>query len=178
MTIRKNQAYTITFAAIDPTARPARKTGLSFGAGDSVISKDGGAFVNTANSPSEINYPGPTASGRYSLALTAAEMDADNIHIVFKASGMDEADYQLQTGGQPSGQVVTDGSNTALTFKTDLSDTTDDYWRNVLILFTSGSLVGQVKKINAYNGTTKFVTVLQGFTGTPSSGDRFVLINL
>jgi hypothetical protein len=178
MTIRKNQAYTITFAAVDPAARPSRKTGLGFGAGDSVISQDGGGFANTTNSPSELNFPGPVASGRYSLALTAAEMDADNIHLVFKAAGMDEADYLLQTSGEETAQVVADGGNTALTFKTDRTEAIDNYWQDALLLFTSGSLVGQVKKITGYNGTTKFVTVGTGFTGTPAVTDRFVLVNL
>jgi hypothetical protein len=172
MTIRKNKVYTITFAAIDVSNRPARVSSIaSF---DSVkISQDGAAFQDTSNSPSEIG-----SSGRYSLALTAAEMDADNIHIYVEDSLMDPTDYILQTSGEETGVVVTDGSNTALTFETDLDESDNDYWRDALILFTSGSLVDQVKKITAYDGTTKFVTVGSAFTTTPTGGDRFVLVNL
>lgn len=173
MTIRKNRTFTITFAAIDDAARPARKTGLTFSAGDTKISIDGGSFANTTNNPAEI----ATASGRYSLVLTAAEMDADNIHIFVEKTGMDPVDYYLQTDGQPSGVVVTDGANTSATFETDLSESTDDYWKDALLLMTSGTLDGQIKKVTAYDGTTKFITLGTSLTATPTGDDRFVLVN-
>lgn len=75
------------------------------------------------------------------------------------------------------GVVVADGSNTATTFKTDLTQTTNDHWKDALLVFITGSLVGQVKKITAYNGTTKFVTFTSGFTAAPSASDRFLLVN-
>lgn len=173
MSIRKGKAYTITFAAIDPTNRPTRAIGVSFLAGESRISKDGAAFANTTNLPAEVS-----SSGRYSLVLTALEMAADNVHLYFQNANIDPVDITISTGGQPTGLVVTDGANTTLTFETDLTEATDDYWRDTLLLFTSGALNGQVKKVNAYNGTTKFVTVASDFTSVPSGGDRFVLINL
>lgn len=173
MTIRKNQAYTITFAVIDPASRPSRKSGITFSTGETKISQDGGAFSNTGSNPAEIG-----STGRYSLALTAAEMDADNLHITAENAGGDPVDYILQTSGEPSGQVVADGANTASTFETDRTEAVDNYWQDALILFTSGALAGQVKEISGYNGTTKFVTVSGGFTGTPSGGDRFVIVNL
>lgn len=172
MTIRKNKALTITFAAIDPAARPARKTGVSFSAGETKVSLDGGTFNNTGSNPAEIG-----STGRYSLALTAAEMDADNIHISIENASMDPVDYTMMTSGDPTGKIVADGSNTALTFKTDLTEATNDYWKDLLIVFTSGSLVDQVKRIATYNGTSKFITVYSGFTGTPSGDDRFILVN-
>jgi phosphoglucomutase len=52
----------------------------------------------------------------------------------------------------------------------------NDYWKDALLLFVAGNLAGQVKKITAYNGTTKVVTVSGGFTGTPAAGDAFVLV--
>lgn len=73
--------------------------------------------------------------------------------------------------------VVTDGGNTALTFETDLTSSTNDTYKDCLMCFVDGALAGQVKKITAYNGTTKFVTFTSGFTGTPTGGDRFIVIN-
>ena len=106
-------------------------------------------------------------------------MNADNVHVlVEKASSIDPVDLIFTTGGQPSGSVDTDGGNTSSTFKTDLTESTTDYWKDALLLFTSGSLAGQVKKVSAYNGSTKFVTLSSAFTAAPSSGDRFVLVNL
>jgi len=173
MSIRKNKAFTLSFAAIDPTSRPSRYSGASFSAGDSQLSKDGASFSNTTNLPAEIG-----STGRYSLTLTAAELDCDHAHIKVTNASIDDVDLAYATGGQPTGAVVTDGSNTSSTFKTDLSEATNDYWKDALLLFTSGSLIGQVKKISTYDGTTKFVTLSAALTGTPSSGDRFVLVNL
>lgn len=175
MTIRKNRAFTVTFAAIDPAARPARASGVSFAAGECKISKDGAGFSNTSNLPAEIG-----STGRYSLALTAAEMNADYIHVYVEdgAGAMDPVDLVFATGGQPSGTVAADGSNSATSFKTNLSEATDDYWKDALFLFTSGNLIGQLKKISAYNGTTKFITLSTAFTAAPSASDCFVLINI
>lgn len=145
---------------------------MSFVAGDTKISKDGGAFANTTNQPAEIG-----STGRYSLVLTAAEMDAAWVHVYVTKTGADDYDSLIGTAGAPSGTVVTDAGNLATTFKTDRTEATTDYWKDALLLFTSGTLAGQVKKVSAYNGTTKFVTLSAGFTGTPSAGDRFVFVN-
>jgi hypothetical protein len=76
-----------------------------------------------------------------------------------------------------TGSVATDGSNSATSFKTDLSSSTNDFWKDALLLITSGALAGQVKKITAYNGTTKFITVEGGFTATPADAVTFTVIN-
>ena len=75
-----------------------------------------------------------------------------------------------------TGAVVADGSNTATTFKTDLASTTNDFYKDSYLLFRTGSLAGQQKKILGYNGTSKFVTV-PAFTGAPSSNDLFTIVN-
>src|SRR5687768_15220248 len=164
MGIRKNKAYTISFPVIDSTNRPTRLSGVTFASGDAKISKDGGAFASTTNTPTELG-----STGRYKLDLTATELSADHVHITVAKSGIDDVDILYATGGQPYGSIVTDGGNTALTFKTDLSESTNDFWKDALILFTSGTLSGQVKKITGYTGATKFVSVQSAFTGTPSN---------
>ncbi len=173
MTIRKDRIFTYSFPVIDTTNRPARKSGISFSAGDTKISLDGASFNNTTNQPAEIG-----SSGRYSIAFTAAEFNADLVHFYVEKAGIDPVDERIATGGQPSGTVVTNGGNTGLTFKTDRTESSNDYWRDALILFTSGALIEQVKRISAYDGTTKFITVANTFTTTPTGGDRFVLVNL
>jgi len=77
----------------------------------------------------------------------------------------------------PRGAVVADGSNSATTFETNLTESTDDHWKDALLVFVTGALAGQVKKVTGYNGTTKFVTVTPGFTAAPATGVRFILIN-
>lgn len=172
MSVRRAAQTTISFPMIDASARPSRKTGLSLVAGDTKISKDGASFVNTTNQPAEIG-----STGRYSLVLTAAEMDAAWVHVYVTKTGADDFDSLIGTAGAPSASVVADGGNTATTFKSDRTEATTDYWKDALVLFTSGTLAGQVKKVSAYNGTTKFVTVSAAFTGAPSAADRFVFVN-
>jgi len=82
----------------------------------------------------------------------------------------------LPTATVVTGSVVTDAGNSASSFKTDLSSAVDDFWKDALLLISSGALAGQVKRISAYNGTTKFVTV-GAFTSTPADGVTFVLVN-
>lgn len=74
-----------------------------------------------------------------------------------------------------TGAVVDDAGNSATTFKTDRTEAIDDYWKDAYIRITSGALVGQVKKVTAYNGTTKFVTV-SGFTAEPADAVTFDLV--
>lgn len=76
---------------------------------------------------------------------------------------------------RPSGNVVTGTSATS--FTTDLTEATNDHWKGTYCLFTSGSLAGQVRKVTAYNGTTKALTV-EAFTAAPGVGDDFMLVNL
>lgn len=73
--------------------------------------------------------------------------------------------------------VVFDAGNTASTFVTDLSESVDDYWKDNLVRITSGALIGQVKRVTAYDGTTKAITVGGGFTGIPAAGVTFALLN-
>ena len=75
------------------------------------------------------------------------------------------------------GTVQTDAGNSATQFKTDRSESTTDFLKDALCLFLSGILVGQVKKATAYDGSTKIVSFSSGFTGTPSNGDTYTLIN-
>jgi hypothetical protein len=173
MAVRKGKAYTLSFAVVDNTNRPSRKSGITFVAGDTKISKDGASFSNTTNAPAEIG-----SSGRYSLALTAAEMAADFIHVYVEKTGIDPIEFQLGTSGYESATIVTDVGNSSTAFKTDRSASTTDDIKDVLVVFTSGSLAGQVKKVSGYNGTSKVITVSSAYTGTPSNGDRFILVNI
>lgn len=174
MSVRRAQALTVSFAAIDATRRPLRRSGVVFALGDVQISKDGADFMNIAGAVSEIG-----ASGRYQFTLTAAEMDASWDHVkIEKSSVIDPVDIQIGTDGRPSGTIQADAGNSATVFKTDLASSVDDFWKDCLIVFTSGALQGQVKKVTAYAGASKTITVGSAFTGTPSAGDRFVLVNV
>lgn len=72
--------------------------------------------------------------------------------------------------------VQTDGGNSAMQVKTDRTETADDYWKDALALIASGALAGQIKKVTAYNGTSKVIT-FGAFTGTPADGVTIFLLN-
>ena len=40
--------------------------------------------------------------------------------------------------------------------------TTNDYWKDVLILFGTGNLAGQIKKVTGYIGSSKIFTFTPG----------------
>ena len=76
------------------------------------------------------------------------------------------------------GTVVADGGNTASTFKTDLTESSTDHWKDALIVFLTGTLAGQVKKVGAFNPTTDFITMVTAYTAAPTAADRFMLVVL
>ena len=79
------------------------------------------------------------------------------------------------------GVVSTDGAvddtgATATTFITNLSESTDGFYHDKVIVFSSGSLTGQARHIETYVGSTKSVTVSQAFTAAPADGDEFLIL--
>lgn len=71
---------------------------------------------------------------------------------------------------------VNDASATTSSFVTNLSEATDDHYRDAVISFISGSLNGQSRTISAYNGTTKAVTLDQPLTEAPANADEFLIL--
>lgn len=171
--MRRAQQQTIAFPAYDSTVSTgALRSGLVLLATDVQISKDGGAFANATNAPAEIG-----SSGVYALTLTAAETACAWLCILVTKAGMRPAVIDGALDGQPHAAVVADAGNTATTFVSDLSEATSDHWAGAGVVFTSGTLKGQVREIESYNGTTKALTLAEPLTAAPSTGDRFVLIN-
>jgi hypothetical protein len=85
------------------------------------------------------------------------------------------ASFEIENVVLRSGVVVTDVGNSATQIKTDLSEAVNDYHKDALLLITSGALINQVKKVTAYNGTTKILT-FGALTGTPADGVKFLLL--
>ena len=172
MSVRRGAALSVSFAAIDAERRPQRKSSVAWASGDVRVSQDGGAFVNTANLPVEMG-----SSGRYAVALTAAEMDAAWVHVMVERYDIDPVDLLIATAGNPSGVVLADAANTASTFRTSRTEPVTGHWKDVLLLFTTGILTGQVKKVSGYDSYTGVMTVSSPFTDSPAANDRFVLVN-
>lgn len=181
-------SYTAHFRLFQPDGidfEPA----ATFAAGDIKIMKDGGVEANTTNLPTDEGQG-------YSLVLTATEMQAAQIVVYIvdatatkvwldtaieidtygHASAQHAFDFDTPADTAPTGSVATDAGNSATSFKTNLTEAVNDFWKDSYLQITSGALLGQVKKITAYNGTTKIITC-DAFTGTPADAVTFKIIN-
>jgi hypothetical protein len=119
-------------------------------------------------------YTRGSGAGQINQAANG-QVDANTVRI----ENTDATD-QLATAlaaGVITGAVVDDALNSATTFETNLSQATNDHFLDAWLVFTSGTLSGQVKKITDYDGSTKFVTVSGGFTAEPTAADAFQIIN-
>lgn len=86
--------------------------------------------------------------------------------------------YDSAWGLFPTGAVVANGGNSATSFATNRSESVADYWKLAFLVFTSGNLKGQVKQITGFTVTNAVMSFTSpGFTGTPTAGDTFYIIN-
>jgi hypothetical protein len=78
----------------------------------------------------------------------------------------------------PGGAVVDDNDPdpTATAFETNLTEATNDHYNGAFVVFTSGALLGQSRKISDYDGTSKVLTVAAAFTAAPTVGDTFLIL--
>jgi len=73
------------------------------------------------------------------------------------------------------GTVVADAGNSTTQFKTNLTKTDNDFYKDGIVKFSSGNMFEQGTEITAYNGTTKILTVV-AMTQTPAADDEFVIM--
>ena len=66
--------------------------------------------------------------------------------------------------------------STATAIATGLAETVNNFWNGAFVMFSTGTLAGQVRKITAYDGTSKTIST-DPFTGAPTGGDRFIIVN-
>jgi hypothetical protein len=148
-------------------------------AGDVKVSKDGGAFTNLGTLPDA--HPASGKSVRVQLSATEMEATFLVIDFIDQTSPKEWEDQRLivmteLARGAIAGTVVADGSNTATTF--DIGSTAaDDVFNDRLLVFTTGALAGQIRKVTDFIAATDFIVVGTAFTAAPSAGDKFVLIN-
>lgn len=142
--------------------------------GDAKVSKDGGAEANLNTLPA-VTPAGGTA---VKVVVSASEMDSDNVKIKLHDAAGDEwcdVGINIQPSGLGTPGTVNDASATTTSFVTALTEATDDHYKGSVIVFTDGVLQGQARKITAYNGTTKAITVA-ALTDAPGNGDPFVIL--
>lgn len=131
------------------------------------------AAISTLQGDVTTLISGVTIASLDAAALLAIE---DIVWDALPASHVVAGSYG-EIGARPTGAVVVDGGNTALTFKTNLASADNNSYRDTWCNFLSGALAGQAHKVVSYDGTTKFLTFTSAFTGAPADTDRFLIVN-
>jgi hypothetical protein len=108
-------------------------------------------------------------------------MNIDHLTVGFVGSPLNSEEVTaavlVALGSPETGVVVTDASNSIISFKTDLASAVDSYCVGSFLKFTTGNCINQTRKISNYGGTSKLLLVTSGFTEIPTVGDRFIIIN-
>lgn len=155
-------------------------------AGDSKLSKDGGAVANTTNTIAAVSG---TGSVLWSLALTAAELEAAVVVVQIVDSATKQVEDQVLIGyAKDSDKIevyqVTNASTapTATAYEANRGlgrseEATADHFNGRNVLFLSGALQGQMRDITDYalQNTRGFFTVTS-HTEAPANGDRFLVL--
>jgi hypothetical protein len=71
--------------------------------------------------------------------------------------------------------TVAAGSTTSVINTSDLTEITNDHYKDRWLIFVTGVAAGQGKQITGYNGTTKALTT-GVFQDAPSTSDTFVIV--
>ena len=161
--------------------------------GDTKISKDGGNVANTGSNPTAV---GGTGSVLWSLSLTAAEMQANEITIQIVDSATKAIEDQVLTlttrlGGQVAatkGIIVGEVDNATFTATTTsleglriapntTEETTADHYIGRLLLFTSGAALGELTTITDYVlANSKEKLTYDTIVSTPEDNATYVIL--
>ena len=127
-------------------------------------------LVDTTTTNTDMVAAAPTAAS----VADAVWDEALSGHTVAGSTG--KAIKQLKEGVVSVDGSVDDSSATTTTFVSNLTETTDGFYHDKVIVFISGDLAGQARHIETYTGSTKSITVSQGFTSAPADGDEFLIL--
>lgn len=168
--------FTVVFNAIDSDNRSKLKSGISWATGDVKFTSGTADFTNTTNLPVELH------DGKYSYTHNVADYTPEGgfIHIYISKSGIDDVDILVPTTGHYTARV-TATSRTDTAFTTTRTETTTDFWANayVMVMTSPGTTTFEFRKITAYDGTTKAITLDSALAGgTPAVDTGLILITL
>ena len=142
------------------------------------ISLDGGT-TNATNDANPTELDATDAPGIYYFDTTAAEMNCDCVVLqaATTTAGCTIRPVIIYTDlYRFNAAVATDAGNSTTSFKTTLTSAVDDFYNYAFLLITSGALLGQVRRVTDYVGSSKIITC-DAFTSIPADAVTFVLIN-
>lgn len=87
----------------------------------------------------------------------------------------DLSDVDLFTS---TGLVVANGSNSATSFKTDLTGTDEDNYVGRLLVLLTGNGAREPRRITGFDTGTKFITLSVALSDTPTSGAAFTILGM
>ena len=116
------------------------------------------------------NLNDPTAS-EVASEVWDSLMSAHNV-----GGSFGKAIRQVKEGVISQDGQVSDPSSTSTSFVTNLTESTDGFYHDKVIVLISGTLAGQARHIEDYNGTTKAITVSQAFTSAVPNGSEFLIL--
>ena len=169
----KNKAQKIFVFATDANGAPKTGDAANIVAQYSI---DGGTttVTNDAN-PTELDAA--DAPGTYYFDMLAAETNGECILLFAKSTttGVVLRPVLLYTKtNRLTGKAITDSTTNQIYIETALG--ANDFVNGSYMLFTSGTLLGQVRKILDYDNGSPCVNT-DAFTSAPADQDTFVIIN-
>lgn len=152
-------------------------SGQTFSGSEVQLAKVGGSLTN-ANTTQIAAITEFGSTGVYRYVATTAEIDTPG-DLLFRVnkSGANVYEEVHQIDRAVFGTAAT-GTLSANAFTTSRTDA-NDFWKDALVLFHTGALAGQVKKIGAFANTGGLITLATGlaFTAAPANGDVFQILN-
>ncbi|MCX6760014.1 MAG: hypothetical protein NTW46_01575 [Candidatus Nealsonbacteria bacterium] len=146
----------------------------------------------------------PSSSGIYRYSYNVPEANGSYLYVVTAVSdsktGYGAANFEVRTLNYDVSDIqskvntlstnmdiligafisasssVNDGAATTTSFITNLTNLTNNFYKNSVLTFTSGALSGQVRRISAYAGDTKAITVSPAFSFAPANGNNFSIV--
>jgi hypothetical protein len=71
---------------------------------------------------------------------------------------------------------VNDPSPTATSFISALTNSTDNFYQDAVLTFTSGTLKGESRRVASYSGSSATLTLDPALTSAPANGDTFTIV--
>ncbi len=150
--------------------------------GTLITSGTGMTYVSGSNGTYRYMFSTSGDSGVYLYEVTAQSdgqtgYASANLHVVNTSIDVLSASLDTLVGAFIVSQAtVNDATPSATLFITTLSNSTNNFYKNAVLTFTSGDLDGQSRRISDYDGATKTVTLEPALTSVPVSGNAFTVV--
>jgi hypothetical protein len=156
-----------------------------------------GTLGGITASPAEVDAT--NAPGIYKIALSAAENNYDFVTVAGKSStsgvtispiswtntanveainGNEDVPVIQEAGAlaMQTGELLSGSTTGLLKAASGTLSSVDDFYNNRFLIFTSGSLKGQGRRINDYTGSSKQFQIDGVYTSAGGTGDDFIIV--